>query len=63
MIVTVSAPTNRIIGATPVRLNATSCEVMVVPILAPKMIPTDCANDINPAFTKLTTITVVAPED
>lgn len=37
--------------------------VIVVPILAPKMTPTDFARGSKPAFTKLTTITVVAEED
>ena len=37
--------------------------VIVVPIFAPKITPTDCAKVINPAFTKETTITVVAPDD
>ena len=59
----ITTPTNKITGATAVRLNETSCAVIVVPILAPKMIPTACANSIKPAFTKVTTITVVAPED
>ena len=37
--------------------------VTVVPMFAPMMTPMDCASVINPAFTKLTTITVVALED
>ena len=37
--------------------------VTVVPMLAPMMTPIDCANVIKPAFTKLTTITVVALDD
>ena len=37
--------------------------VIVVPMLAPKITPTDFANGNNPAFTKLTTITVVADDD
>ena len=37
--------------------------VMVVPILAPMMTPMDSVNDSSPAFTKLTTNTVVADED
>ncbi len=37
--------------------------VTVVPILAPMITPTACANVSNPAFTKLTTITVVALDD
>ena len=43
--------------------KATIQAVMVVPILAPKMIPTDWVRLKSPAFTKETTITVVAPED
>ncbi len=34
----------------------------VVPTLAPKMTAIDCAMDMSPAFTKLTTITVEALE-
>lgn len=37
--------------------------VIVVPILAPKITPTDCCRVSNPAFTKDTTITVVALDD
>ena len=37
--------------------------VTVVPILAPMITPMDCAKVRRPAFTKLTTITVVAEED
>lgn len=37
--------------------------VIVVPMLAPKMTPTDFASGSKPAFTKLTTITVVADDD
>ena len=37
--------------------------VTVVPMLAPMMTPIDCTNVIRPAFTKLTTITVVALDD
>jgi hypothetical protein len=37
--------------------------VMVVPILAPRITPTDLARGSNPALTKLTTITVVADDD
>ena len=37
--------------------------VTVVPMFAPMMTPIDCASVINPAFTKLTTITVVALDD
>ncbi len=38
-------------------------EVMVVPILAPMMMPAACCSFMIPAFTKPTTITVVAEED
>jgi len=44
-------------------LNATSCAVTVVPILAPKITPRAWESDINPAFTKPTSITVVAEDD
>ena len=37
--------------------------VTVVPILAPIITPIDCERLNRPAFTKLTTITVVAEED
>ena len=37
--------------------------VTVVPMLAPMITPMDCASVIRPAFTKLTTITVVALDD
>ena len=37
--------------------------VTVVPMLAPIMTPIDWVSVNNPAFTKLTTITVVADED
>ena len=37
--------------------------VTVVPMLAPMMTPILCTSVINPAFTKLTTITVVALDD
>ena len=37
--------------------------VMVVPMFAPIMTPTDWASDIKPALTKPTTMTVVAEED
>ena len=37
--------------------------VIVVPILAPKITPTDCARVKSPALIKDTTITVVAPDD
>ena len=37
--------------------------VTVVPILAPNITPMACVNVRISAFTKLTTMTVVAPED
>jgi phage gp29-like protein len=37
--------------------------VTVVPIFAPITTPVDSINVINPAFTKLTTITVVVDDD
>ena len=37
--------------------------VKVVPILAPMITPMDSTKESKPAFTKLTTITVVAEED
>ena len=43
--------------------NDTIHAVTVVPIFAPKMIPIAWVNERISAFTKLTTITVVAPED
>ena len=45
----------------PVRLKIQ--DVIVVPILAPIMIPTACVSFMIPEFTKPTTITVVADED
>jgi hypothetical protein len=39
------------------------CAVTVVPIFAPRMTPTDCLSVMMPAFTKPTTMTVVADED
>ena len=53
----------RIYGAMAVSFKETSCAVIVVPILAPNVIPTDCSNVRSPALTKLTSITVVAPDD
>ena len=44
-------------------LKATNCPVIVVPIWAPQMMPMDCSRFRSPAFTKPTTITVVAAED
>ena len=43
--------------------SATIHAVIVVPMFAPKMTPTDCCSVIKPALTNDTTITVVAPED
>ena len=43
--------------------SATIQAVIVVPMFAPKITPMDWGKVINPAFTKETTITVVAPED
>ena len=37
--------------------------VIVVPMLAPKITPIDCCKVKRPALTKVTTITVVAPDD
>ena len=45
----------------PVRLKIH--DVIVVPILAPIMIPTACVSFMMPEFTKPTTITVVAEDD
>ena len=63
VIVKTRTPRNKMTGATSVRLNETSCAVIVVPIFAPKIIPTAWVSSISPAFTKVTTITVVAPDD
>ena len=43
--------------------TATSQPVMVVPMFAPNIIPADSTKDSNPAFTKLTAITVLAEDD
>ena len=43
--------------------HATSQAVTVVPILAPIITPIACESVSSPAFTKLTTITVVADDD
>ena len=56
-------PTRTKIGAISVRFKAMSCPVMVVPMFAPSIMPTDSVMVISPAFTKVTTITVVAPDD
>ena len=37
--------------------------MIVVPIFAPRITPTDCRSVIIPAFTKPTTMTVVAEDD
>ena len=44
-------------------LKATIWAVMVVPMLAPMMTPTDWARDMSPAEMKPTTSTVVTEED
>ena len=59
----ITAPIKIIKGATAVSFNDTNCEVIVVPMFAPKVNPTDLSSVKMPAFTKLTSITVVAPED
>ncbi len=43
--------------------RATIHPVTVVPIFAPRITPIAWINSIKPAFTKLTTITVVADDD
>ena len=43
--------------------RATSCPVIVVPMLAPIIIHTACLRVISPELTKPTTITVVADDD
>jgi hypothetical protein len=53
-------PTATTTGAISVSLKATIWAVTVVPILAPIITPTACIRFISPAFTKPTTITVVA---
>ena len=58
--ITIIAPTKTKTGAIVSNLNATNCAVIVVPILAPIIIPAACAKFINPALTNPTTITVVA---
>lgn len=50
-------------GAKDVRFRAISCEVTVVPIFAPIMMPSDAANEMMPALTRPTAITVVAVLD
>ena len=61
--ITMMTPAIRNTGATSDRLKATSCEVIVVPILAPMITPAAWYRFISPEFTKLTTMTVVALED
>ncbi len=53
--------TKKLPPSIPVKLN--SHEVIVVPTLAPIMMPTACESFIIPEFTKPTTITVVADDD
>ena len=50
-------------GAIAVSSNATNWAVIVVPIFAPKMIPTLFLNESTPALTRLTAITEVAELD
>ena len=54
---------NRLPPISPPLSSRRICAVIVVPIFAPKITPTDCRKDIMPAFTKPTTMTVVAEED
>ena len=61
LLITTPAITNK--GAQSDRLMAISCEVTVVPMLAPIITPAACIRFISPELTKLTTITVVALED
>ena len=56
-------PTAIIISAYWVTLKATICAVMVVPIFAPMMTPTDWVSVIKPAEIKPTTSTVVTDEE
>ena len=37
--------------------------VIVVPMFAPRVTPTDCCKVISPAFTNETSMAVVAPDD
>ena len=46
-------PINIINGATAVSFNDTNCEVIVVPMFAPKVNPTDLSSVKMPAFTNL----------
>ena len=43
--------------------SATTHAVTVVPMFAPNITPTDCSSVSSPAFTKETSMTVVAPDD
>ena len=52
---------NKLSLSIPARLNIH--EVMVVPMLAPIIMPIACLNFIIPELTKPTTITVVADDD
>ncbi len=61
--ITITTPMITTRGAISDRLNAISCPVTVVPILAPRITPDACIRFIRPELTKLTTITVVALED
>ena len=58
-----ATPTKAMSGARAPMSRATSCPVMVVPMLAPMMIHTACCRVIIPEFTNPTTMTVVAEED
>ena len=51
------------IGAKLVSLKATSCAVIVVPMLLPKIMPTLFLNERTPAFTKPIEMTDVAELD
>jgi len=51
------------IGANAVSLNATNWAVIVVPMLDPMMTPRLCLNEMIPALTSPTAITVVAVLD
>ena len=56
-------PRINIAGANAVSLNAISCEVTVVPILEPKIIPMLFLKERTPAFTRPMAITEVAELD
>ena len=51
------------IASPSIPVNDNSHEVIVVPTLAPIMIPTTCESCMIPEFTNPTTITVVADDD